>query len=49
VEDTDFWMNVLLKIKKQMQKLGLGGKIRWALNEFTLPILEFFNFKNVEK
>ncbi len=43
-----FEWNLLLKIQTNC-KNWVWEKISWALNVFTLPILEIFNFENVEK
>ncbi len=34
VEDIDIWMDVVAKSPNKLQKLGLEGKINWALNVF---------------
>jgi hypothetical protein len=49
VEDIDFWVDFVAGNSNKLQKLGLEGKISWALNEFTLPSLEIFNSENVKK
>jgi hypothetical protein len=43
-----FWVNFVPENSKKLQKLGLEGKIRWALNVCTLPNLKKFNFENVK-
>ncbi len=48
MEDIDFWMDFVVGNSNKLQKLGLEGKISWALNVFTLPNLEIFNSKNVK-
>jgi hypothetical protein len=50
VEDIDFWVNFVAENSKKLQKLGLKGKISWALNNvFTLPNLEIFQFWKYEE
>jgi hypothetical protein len=41
-------MDFLVGNSKKLQKLGLEGKISWALSVFTLPNLGNFNFDNVK-
>ncbi len=48
MEDIDFWMDFYVGNSNKLQKLGLEGKISWALDVFTLSNLKFFNFKNVK-
>ncbi len=41
-------MDFVVRNSNKLQKLGLEGKISWALNVFTLLNLEIFNFENVK-
>jgi hypothetical protein len=45
VEDIGFQMNFVATNSKKMQKFDLEGKLNWAFNVFTLPNLEFSNWK----
>jgi hypothetical protein len=36
VEDIDFWVNFVAENSNKLQKLGLEGKISWALNVFYI-------------
>jgi hypothetical protein len=48
VQDIDFGVDFVARNSSKLQKLGLEGKISWALNVFTLPKLEIFNSTNVK-
>ncbi len=48
MEDIDFWVDFVAGDSNKLQKLGLEGKISWALNVFTLSNLEIFNSENVK-
>ncbi len=48
MEDADFLVDFVAGNSNKLQKLGLEGKISWALHVFTLPNLEFLNSKNVK-
>jgi hypothetical protein len=41
-------VDFVVRNSNKLQKLGLEGKISWALNVFTLLNLEIFNFENVK-
>ncbi len=43
-----FWVDFVAGNSNKLQKLGLEGKISWALNVFTLSNLEIFNSENVK-
>ncbi len=36
MEVIDFWVNFVVRNSNKLQKLGLEGKLSWALNVFTL-------------
>ncbi len=48
MEDIDFLVDFAAGDSNKLQKLGLQGKISWALNVFTLSNLEIFNSENVK-
>jgi hypothetical protein len=48
VEHIHFLVDFVGGDSNKLQKLGLEGKISWALNVFTLPNLNFFNSENVK-
>ncbi len=48
MEDIDFWVDFVARDSNKLRKLGLEGKISWALNVFTLSNLEIFNSENVK-
>jgi hypothetical protein len=48
VEDIDFGVDFVAGDSNKLQKLGLEGKINWALNVFTLSNLNKFNSENVK-
>ncbi len=48
MQDIDFGVDFVARNSSKLQKLGLEGKISWALNVFTLPKLENFNSTNVK-
>jgi hypothetical protein len=48
VEGIDIWMDFVVGNSNKLQKLGLEGKVSWALNVFTLPNLDIFNLENVK-
>jgi hypothetical protein len=48
VEDADFLVDFVAGNSNKLQKLGLEGKISWALHVLTLPNLEFLNFESVK-
>ncbi len=41
MEDIVFWVNFVATNSKNLQKLGLEGKLSWTFNVFTLPFLSF--------
>jgi hypothetical protein len=48
VEHIDFLVDFVGGDSNKLQKMGLEGKISWALNVFTLSNLEFFYSENVK-
>ncbi len=42
------WMDFVVGNSIKLQKLGLEGKISWALNVFTLPNYQILNSENVK-
>jgi hypothetical protein len=49
MEVIDFGVDFVVGNSNKLQKLGLERKIIWVLNVFTLPNLEIFNSKKVQK
>ncbi len=48
MEDIDFQADFVVGNSNKLQKLGLEGKISWALHGFMFPNLEIFNSENVK-
>ncbi len=47
MEDIDFWVDFVAGNWNKFQKLGLEGKISWALKMYKLLNLESFHCENV--
>ncbi len=48
VEDIDLWVDFVPGNSNKLQKLGLEGKISWAIKVVTLSNFKIFNSENVK-